>query len=285
MKPKLFHKQKQSTAISAKMQQISRLLLTTQNRSPYACLAFAKSEAECGNSKKHTANNSTPLTRAFFIRCSRTPKERCFVACSSMVACSGQGLALDCVPYVVVFHPVARYRPTLWKMLAIAPFNLHTELSAMKQFAYSFLCVNRNADPHTYQEEVIRIIADSEENARFQLTADWRMVLPHAISRIALKPTACTAQTQVQGGFMRNSLNFNHCKIKNINIDQSEKKYEINVFVLHFGTRDNVDVKQYFNHSIAGNVAGLKAELSACEQEISHRAGNKKGGRKCVIQP
>lgn len=77
---------------------------------------------------------------------------------------------------------------------------------------------------------------------------------------------------------MRNSLNFNHCKIKNINIDQSEKKYEINVFVLHTGTRDNVDVKQYFNHSIAGNVAGLKAELSACEQEISHRAGNKKGG-------
>lgn len=198
MKSKLFHKQKQSTAISAKMQQISRLLLTTQNRSPYAFPAFAKSEAECGNSNYQTANSSTPLTRAFFVRCSRTSKERYFIACSSMVACSGQGLTLDCTPFDAVFHPVARYRPTLWKMLAIAPINFQTELSAMKQFAYSFLCVNRNAD--TYQEEVIRIIADSEQNARFQLTADYRLALSRPIAKVLHKPTACSAQTQVQGG-------------------------------------------------------------------------------------
>lgn len=200
MKPKLFHKQKQSTAISAKMQQISRLLLTTQNRSPYAFPAFAKSKAERQNSKEHMANSSTPLNRAFFVRCSRTPKERYFMACSPMVACSGKGSALCCVPYVAVSDPVARYRPITVRSEAIAPINQHMELSAMKQFAYSFLCVNRNADPHTYQEEVIRIIADSEENARFQLTADYRLALSRPIAKVLHKPTACSAQTQVQGG-------------------------------------------------------------------------------------
>lgn len=196
----LFQNRKQSTAIYAKMQQISRLLLTTPNRSPYAFHAFAKSKAEPRNSNRHMANNSTPLTRAFFIRCSRTPKERYFVVCSSMVACSGKGSALCCVPYVAVFEPVARYRPITLESEAIAPINLHMELSAMKQFAYSFLCVNRNADPHTYQEEVIRIIADSEENARFQLTADYRLALSRPIAKVLHKPTACTAQTQAQGG-------------------------------------------------------------------------------------
>ena len=68
----------------------------------------------------------------------------------------------------------------------------------MKQFAYSFLCVNRNAD--TYQEEVIRIIADSEQNVRFQLTADYRLALSRPIAKVLHKPTACSAQTQVQGG-------------------------------------------------------------------------------------
>ena len=196
----LFQNRKQSSSISAKMQQISRLLLTTPNRSPYAFHAFAKSKAERDNSNLYKANSSTPLIRAFFVRSTSTPKERYFVVCSSMVACSGQGFALGCFPCIAVCHPVTSYRPITVTSEAIALINQIQGLSAMKQFAYLFLCVNRNADPHTYQEEVIRIIADSEENARFQLTADWRMVLPHAISRIALKPTACTAQTQAQGG-------------------------------------------------------------------------------------
>lgn len=200
MKSKLFHKQKQSTAISAKMQQISRLLLTIQNRSPYSDLVLAKSRTfgRDNSNNRYTANSSTPLTRAFFVRCTRTPKERYILACSSMVACSGKGFALCCIPCIAVCHPVARYRPITVTSEAIAPINFYTELSAMKQFAYSFLCVNRNAD--TYQEEVIRIIADSEQNARFQLTADYRLALSRPIAKVLHKPTACSAQTQVQGG-------------------------------------------------------------------------------------
>lgn len=182
---------------NAKIQKLFEKLLTTPNRSPYSVPAFAKSKAfGRDNSKnRHTANNSTPLTRAFFVRSLRIPKERPPVACSSMVACSGKGFALCCVPYVAVCHPVARYRPLTVTSEAIAPFNFHTELSAMKQFAYSFLCVNRTAD--TYQEEVIRIVADSEQNARFQLCADYRLALSHPIARIALNPTPCT---QANGG-------------------------------------------------------------------------------------
>lgn len=160
----------------------------------YIAFAFAKSEAECGNSKEHQANNSTPLTRAFFVRSSRTPKERQNKACSSMVACSGQGFALDCLPDVAVFHPVTRYRPTLWKMLAIAPKNQHQELSKMKAFAYSFLCAIRTPETDTYQETVVRIISDSEQNARFQLTADYRLLLPRPVAKIRLNSTACTAK-------------------------------------------------------------------------------------------
>lgn len=214
MKPNLlFQKRKQSTPISAKMQQISRLLLTNPNRSPYAFPAFAKSKAGRGNPNKHQANDSTPLTRAFFVRSSSTPKERYIVACSSMVACSGQGLALGCTPDVAVFHPVASYRPLTVESEAIALINQHQELSAMKQFAYFFLCVNRNAD--IYQEEIIRIIADSEQNARFQLHADYRLVLDRPIKKIAQKQpplqgqhfadfpqnlTPCNHHNRTQGG-------------------------------------------------------------------------------------
>ncbi|HDL6305342.1 TPA: ash family protein, partial [Mannheimia haemolytica] len=192
----LFTNAKQSTPISAKISKNQDLCLTTLNRSPYASRAFAKSKAECGNSKEHQANNSTPLTRAFFVRSSRTPKECQNKACSSMVACSGQGFALDCLPDVAVFHPVTRYRPTLWKMLAIAPKNQHQELSKMKAFAYSFLCAIRTPETDTYQETVVRIISDSEQNARFQLTADYRLLLPRPVAKIRLNSTAYT----VKGG-------------------------------------------------------------------------------------
>lgn len=188
----LFTNAKQSTPISAKISKNQDLCLTTLNRSPYANSAFAKSKAECGNSKEHQANNSTPLTRAFFVRISRTPKERQNKACSAMVACSGQGFTLDCLPDVAVFHPVTRYRPTLWKMLAIAPKNQHQELSKMKAFAYSFLCAIRTPETDTYQETVVRIISDSEQNARFQLTADYRLLLPRPVAKIRLNSTACT---------------------------------------------------------------------------------------------
>lgn len=58
---------------------------------------------------------------------------------------------------------------------------------------------------------------------------------------------------------MRSSLNFNHCNIKNINIDQSEKKYEINVLILHTGKQDIVDIHQHFNSTV-GNVRGMQKQ-------------------------
>ncbi|WP_426876834.1 ash family protein [Glaesserella parasuis] len=190
-----FQKQKQSSVISAKMQEISRLLLTTQNHSPYAIHAFAKSEAERDNSNRYTANNSTPLTRAFFIRCTRTPKENALGVLLSMVACSGKGFALCCVPCIAVCHPVARYRPITVTSEAIAPINFYTELSAMKRFAFTYVCVLRNTD--TYTTQTVRLIANSETEARLQLPADYRLELDRPIAKIRLNPTACN---QTKGG-------------------------------------------------------------------------------------
>ncbi|MDG6231370.1 ash family protein [Glaesserella parasuis] len=191
----LFQNEKQSNQISAKMQEISGLLLTTQKHSPYAIHAFAKSEAEPRNSNRHMANNSTPLTRAFFIRCTRTPKENALSVLLSMVACSGKGFALCCVPYVAVFEPVARYRPISLETEAIAPINLHMELSAMKRFAFTYVCVLRNTD--TYTTQTVRLIANSETEARLQLPADYRLELDRPIAKIRLNPTACD---QTKGG-------------------------------------------------------------------------------------
>ncbi|OZN24896.1 hypothetical protein CFY87_06075 [Actinobacillus seminis] len=76
--------------------------------------ALAKSSAEPGNSNNLSlANNSAPC--AFFVRSLRTPKENNKhiqrVIFLSMVACSGKGFALCCVPVIAVFQPVTRYRP------------------------------------------------------------------------------------------------------------------------------------------------------------------------------
>ncbi|OOH88706.1 hypothetical protein BMT54_08365 [Pasteurellaceae bacterium 15-036681] len=187
---KLFDKQRQSNPISAKMQEIFKLDLTTRTKSPYSDHALAKSKAERGNSNKRTANNSTPIyNRAFFVRSTSTSKENYSSSDLSMVACSGKGFALCCLPYVTVFHPVASYRQITVESEAIAPKNQHTELSEM---IYLFLCVNRNSD--TYQETIERIEADSEQNARFKLHADLRPILAHPIARINPNRTACTAQ-------------------------------------------------------------------------------------------
>ncbi|QLB43582.1 host cell division inhibitor Icd-like protein [Mannheimia pernigra] len=159
----------------------------------YIVFASAKSEAEPRNSQYlNTANKSTPLNRAIFVCSTSTPKKRYNIAVFSMVACNGKGFALCCIPCIAVFEPITSYRPQASKLQAVAPKNSNTELSAMKNFAYSFLCVNRTAE--TYQEEVIRVIANSEENARFQLSADYRLILPRPIAKIRQKSTACTAQ-------------------------------------------------------------------------------------------
>lgn len=152
---------------------------TTDAKTVYSVPAFAKSKAERQNStNEQLADNSTPLNRAFFIRSTSTPKESGYNAVIlSMVACSGKGFALCCVPIVAVSDPVTSYRQAV-RSEAIAPINEQLELSQMK--AFLFLCVNRTATP--YQEKTVRIVADSEENARFQLSADYRLVLARPIA-------------------------------------------------------------------------------------------------------
>ncbi|MDH2997862.1 hypothetical protein A1D22_00740 [Pasteurellaceae bacterium LFhippo2] len=185
-KETLFQKREQRNAFYAKMQEIFKLDLTIRTNSPYADPNGRRKPL--GN--YHQANNCTPfLTRAFFIRSLRTPKENCPSSDLSMVACSGKGIALCCFPCIAVCHPVTSYRPITVTSEAVALINLYKELSAM---IYLFLCVNRNSD--TYQETIERIEADSEQNARFKLHADLRPILAHPIARINPNRTACTAQ-------------------------------------------------------------------------------------------
>ncbi len=160
----------------------------------YPLPTVAKSTAGRENPELSKAKNNTPQA-CFFIRSTCTPKERRLLACSSMVACSGQGIALGCFPLIAVFSPRYTLSPYTVRSVADSSSKFIKGLSAMKLFAYSFLCVNRCAD--TYQEEVVRIIADSEQNARFQLTADYRLALSSPIAKIRLNPTACN---QAQGG-------------------------------------------------------------------------------------
>ncbi|QIM63044.1 hypothetical protein A1D29_06960 [Pasteurellaceae bacterium Orientalotternb1] len=89
---------------------------------------------------------------------------------------------------------------------------------------FKFLCVNRTK--HTYNQEIIAIQADTEENARFQLSADYRLALSRPIAKISQNLTACntkprptlgkvcgtavhptnTISFQAQGGVMRKDL-------------------------------------------------------------------------------
>ncbi|QNS16178.1 ash family protein [Mannheimia bovis] len=101
----------------------------------YSAHVVAKSTTERGNSNNlYTADNSTPLNRAFFVRSLRTPKENALSVLLSMVGRNGQRLIVGCFPCIAVFHPVMLYRQA-WK-LAVVPNLIYTELSSM---IYKFL--------------------------------------------------------------------------------------------------------------------------------------------------
>nr|WP_324249061.1 host cell division inhibitor Icd-like protein [Pasteurella multocida] len=152
----------------------------------------AKSLAERGNSNnKHTANSSTPFNRAFFVREVRTPKIRYanshngifsinsilsifgLTGFISMVACDWQRLIVGCVPYVAVFHPVARYRPKAWKLLAV---TLNNFTYGVTQMIYQFIGISRQHYDQTKAEQ-IRIQADNEEQARAYLARHYVLIL------------------------------------------------------------------------------------------------------------
>lgn len=154
-----------------------KLSLLEMVKAVYYRLVIAKSMTEPGNSNNlYLANKSTPNYRAVFVCSERTPKENnqlIFqqIAFLSMVAFDGKGFALCCVPSIAVFQPVKRYRPTL-ESLAIAPKNLYLELSAM---IYLFLCSDRYAEQ--YSETVVRVQADTEQQAQYNLTAQYRPLM------------------------------------------------------------------------------------------------------------
>ncbi|MEG9482154.1 ash family protein [Mannheimia sp. HC-2023] len=155
----------------------------------------AKSTAEPENSNYlHTANSSTPLNRAFFVRSTRTPKEypelhesREYqftpnefnqlnferVKSLSMVACNGKGFALCCVPYVAVSQPVTRYRPKPENFRAVTSSKFHTELSAMIYLfkAVSRLDLRKTQKPFTsFPHYTLKVKADSVEQAQAKIS-------------------------------------------------------------------------------------------------------------------
>ncbi|MGY4677738.1 host cell division inhibitor Icd-like protein [Pasteurella sp. P03HT] len=134
----------------------------------------AKSLTERGNSNYLlVANSSTPFNRAFFVREVRTPKINPAMDLFSMVACDWQRLIVGCVPQVAVFHPVARYRPKAWKLLAVTSIQYLVELIAM---IYQFLGVSRQHYDRTKAEQ-IRIQADNEQQARAYLARHYVLIL------------------------------------------------------------------------------------------------------------
>ncbi len=136
-------------------------------------IVSAKSLTERGNSNNKTlANSSTPFNRAFFVRKVRTPKINPVMDLFSMVACDWQRLIVGCIPMFAVFHPVARYRPKAWKLLAVTLININIGVT---QMIYQFIGISRQHYDQTKAEQ-IRILADNETQARAYLARDYVLI-------------------------------------------------------------------------------------------------------------
>ena len=135
-----------------------------------------KSTAEPENSNDLLmANNSAPC--AFFIRSTRTPQQNGLKCPFSMVACSGKGFALCCVPLVAVSQPVTRYRPNPEKFRGNS-LNLTNGVHAMKQFIFAAI---RRTDLTNHIVK-IRINANTEQEARKPLAREFILVLAGRIN-------------------------------------------------------------------------------------------------------
>ncbi|MCT8554597.1 ash family protein [Glaesserella parasuis] len=101
----------------------------------YPAHVVSKSTTEPGNPNDLSLANSTPQA-CFFIRSTRTPKER--LERLSMVTCNGKGFALCCVPVIAVFQPVTRYRPNPGKFSG----SLHKFSLELSKMFYTFLFIH-----------------------------------------------------------------------------------------------------------------------------------------------
>lgn len=154
----------------------------------YSSPAVAKSTAEPGNSNYlQLANSSTPFNRAFFVRSTRTPKERHKKACSSMVACSGKGSPFAVFQLSQFSSPLHVTAQTL-ESLAVTLQKSAIGVTQMYQFIFAAV---RRTDL-TNQIHKIRISATSELEARKALARDFVLVLA---GRINLQNNAKTDRT------------------------------------------------------------------------------------------
>ncbi|OOF51009.1 hypothetical protein BKK54_04775 [Rodentibacter genomosp. 1] len=142
----------------------------------YDFSAFKKKlKVEPRNSNNLSLAHSTPKA-CFFMRGLHTPKER--LARLSMVACSGKGFALCCVPVIAVFEPVTRYRQKASKLKAVTLEKRFTGVTQMYQFIFAAI---RRTDLTNHIQK-IRINADSELQARAILAREFVLVLASKIN-------------------------------------------------------------------------------------------------------
>ena len=135
--------------------------------------------------KQPTANNSTPVfTRAFFVRSNRTPNQNGLLCLFSMIACDGKRESVGGVPLVAVFSPRRTLSPSREKQSDNSQ-NQPTELSAM---IYLFNAIKRTdfnntaLNIHTFPKSIIRVQAESLEQAKRLLSRDYFAVNTGQIS-------------------------------------------------------------------------------------------------------
>ncbi|HHW7506745.1 TPA: ash family protein [Mannheimia haemolytica] len=169
----VFIKQCYFSKINTNINKVEIISFSKSENSIYSILAVAKSAAEPQNSNNlHMADSSTPFNRAFFVRSTRTPKERRKKACSSMVACSGKGSPFAVFHMSQFLSPLHVTAQTL-RSLAVAPQNSHMELSAMIYLfkAVSRLDLRKTQKPFTsFPHYTLKVQADSVEQAQAKIS-------------------------------------------------------------------------------------------------------------------
>lgn len=154
--------------IHSKIKQLENISLFKMLSEFYSVHVVAKSITEPENSNDlQLANTSTPFYyRAFFVRSTRTPKER--LERLSMVACNGKGSPFAVFQLSQFLSPLHVTAQTL-RSLAVALQKLQLELSAM---IYLFKAVSRRdlrntTKPiHAFPCYTLRIKAESLEQAK-----------------------------------------------------------------------------------------------------------------------
>ncbi|TLU76295.1 ash family protein [Mannheimia varigena] len=187
----IFMKQCYFSKINTKINELEIISFSKNKNSFYSILAVSKSAAEPGNSNDlYLADSSTPLDRAFFVRSTRSPKERletlrgseCLYELGmsvfghtpilSMVACNGKGSPFA-VFQVSQFSSLLHVTAQTLESLAVAPQNLYLELSAMIYLfkAVSRLDLRKTQKPFTsFPHYTLKVQADSVEQAQARIS-------------------------------------------------------------------------------------------------------------------